>query len=105
MTIKTEKYEKAAARLAKLPRAERFEELLDFPVQHTFKVIGRKGTFYQEVSRALARLSFEDVTFVERPSKTGRFISLTFQLTVDSGAHLDEIYRVLQSIPGLAYLL
>lgn len=103
--IKTDKYEREAARLAKLPRAERFEELLDFPVQHTFKVIGRKGSFYQEVLQALERLSFVDVTFVERPSKTGRFISLTFQLTVDSGAQLDDIYRVLQGIPGLAYLL
>jgi putative lipoic acid-binding regulatory protein len=105
MTINTDKYEKEAARLAELSRAERFEELIDFPARHLFKVIGRRTGFAAQVRRALDALGFGDVIPVERHSAGGRFVSLTFEVQVSSGEHLDSVYLALEQLPDLAYLL
>ena len=98
-------YEKEAARLAKLPRAERFEELIDFPARHMFKLIGQRQGLSGAVRAALAKLGFTDVIFVERQSAQGRYASLTFHLQVNSGERLDAVYSTLERIPGVAYLL
>lgn len=102
---KRARYEQEAARLAKLPRAERFEELIDFPARHMFKIIGRSQGFCESVRAALGGLGFADVVFVERRSAQGRYTSLTFHLHVSSGERLDVIYSTLERLPGLAYLL
>lgn len=97
-------YEKAKERLAKLPRAERFEELIKFPTRHTFKVIG-KPELKNALQGALERMEQGDTLLVERPSAKGTYLSLTFTLSVDSGEELDGIYCALERLPGLLYLL
>jgi len=99
-----EEYEREAARLAGLSRAERFEELIQFPTRHMIKAIGRRGQVELEIQRALQDLGFGDTIPVERHSAKGRFVSITVELSVQSGAQLDEIYTVLERLPALKYL-
>lgn len=98
-------FEKERQRLSKLPRAERFEELIDFPTRHVFKVIGPRDGLSTEVRKTLAALGFkEDTILVERYSASGKHLSLTFELQVQSGAELDSIYSALERVDGVAYL-
>ncbi len=99
------RYEEEAERLASLPRAERFEQLIDFPAAHTFKVIGRREGLCEEVQLALAGAGHAGVCLVERASAQGRYISLTFTLQVQSGQELDALYSILERLAGVAYLL
>ena len=99
-----DEYERERARLALLPRAERFEELIRFPTRHLFKVIGAREGLSVEVRKALAGLGYRDVILVERHSSGGRHLSLTFELDVDSGALLDAIYSALEQIEHVSYL-
>ena len=101
----TSQYEKEAERLAALPRAERFEQLIDFPTAHTFKAIGRSEGFSEALQGALERAGHAGVCLLERASARGRYISLTFTVEVGSGRELDALYSLLESLPGLAYLL
>lgn len=98
-------YDKRAAELAKLPRAERFEALIEFPTKHTFKVIGKTSGFCDALEDLLEKSGFGKPLLVERPSKGGRFISLTFTLPVNDGQQLDDLYEALAQLPGIAYLL
>jgi len=97
--------EHEAARLARLPRAERFEALIEFPTRHLFKVIGPSDGLSDAVQQALTGLGFGQVLFVERYSAKGRHVSLTFELSVGSGIELDSIYSALEQVEGVAYLL
>jgi uncharacterized protein len=101
----TTEYDKRAAELAKLPRAERFEKLIEFPTKHTFKVIGKSAGFSKALEDLLEDRGFDKTLLVERPSKGGRFISLTFTLPVQDGEELDKLYDGLANLPGIAYLL
>ena len=99
------KFDQEAQRLSKLPRAERFDELLDFPTEFTFKVIGRGKGFFQAVRSVLDGLGHANVILVERPSAKGRYSSVSFSLVVESGAMIDSTYRALEALPELILLL
>lgn len=99
------RYEEESARLAELPRAERFASLMAFPTDFTFKVIGRGPDFWQEVRRLLDARGHQQVVLIERPSAQGRFSSVTFTLHVADAAALDACYEALQALPNLVYLL
>lgn len=97
-------YDKERQRLARLPRAERFEELIDFPTRHTFKVIGPRDGLSVKVRKTLSEQGFKEVLLVERYSASGKHLSLTFELDVDSGSRLDAIYAALERVDGVSYL-
>jgi putative lipoic acid-binding regulatory protein len=94
-----------AARLAGLSRAQRFAELITFPEKHMFKLIGRRDGFGRAVNQALGALGHENVVLIERRSATGRYVSLTFEISVASAGSLDALYSALEQIPGLVYVL
>ena len=98
-------YDEEAARLAKLHRSKRFEELIRFPTRHMFKVIGRRGTFEDAIREVLVSLGHKDVIVVERYSAQGNHVSLTFELAVESAEKLDTVYSVLERVEGVSYLL
>jgi putative lipoic acid-binding regulatory protein len=99
------RYKQEAARLARLSRAERFEELIQFPAKHQFKVIGpSEGAFGEAVKEKIVDLGYKGVIPVERTSAKGRYISITFDIRVSSGEQLDKIYTELESLPNLLYL-
>jgi putative lipoic acid-binding regulatory protein len=99
------RYEDEAQRLAALPRAERFEQLLSFPTDHTFTVIGRRDGLADSLQRALAGAGHQEACLVERASAKGTYLSLSFTVRVQSGNELDALYLLLEALPGLAYLL
>lgn len=103
--VSTSRFEKESAKLAKLPRAERFDRLLDFPADFTFKAIGKGSGFWNKVRQVLDDCGRGDVILVERPSARGRYCSITFSIRVENGAAIDTIYTALQTIPELVYLL
>lgn len=102
--LTNKRFEERAAELARLPRAERFEQLIEFPTRHLFKVIGPREGLHDAVHRLLQGLGFPDVIIVERPSAGGRHASLTFELSVSSGQELDQIYIALEGVRGVAYV-
>ncbi|MCC6747583.1 MAG: DUF493 domain-containing protein [Deltaproteobacteria bacterium] len=98
-------YEREAQRLAKLPRAERFEELLEFPQSYMFKVIGHTDGLCDAIRGVLAALGHPNVILVERPSAQGKYTSVTFGVPVASGKELDEAYQAFEKLPGVRYML
>lgn len=99
------RYEIEAKRLAKLPRAERFESLISFPTDHAIKIIGRTEGFSAMVKQTLVDLGYPKLVPIERPSAKGKYISLTVTVAVKSGQELDRLYTALEQLPGLSYLL
>lgn len=98
-------FDKESARLAKMPRAERFKELIEFPTCHSFTLIGHSSGFSDAVQSILIAAGHSGVVFMERPSAKGRYVSLTFQIKVQSGEDLDALYSAFEKTPGLAYIL
>lgn len=98
------KYEREVVRLSKLPRAERYDELMDFPASYTFKVIGRTVGFPEAVTFALDAAGRTGVRLEERHSGQGKYVAITFTLSMSSGKEIDEIYTRLEALPGLAFL-
>lgn len=98
-------YEMERKRLSKLTRAGRFEELLDFPCAHSFKVIGEPRGMVARLRQVLKRHEHPDALLVERRSKKGNWLAVTVEVTVQSGKELDAIYTDLEQLPGVRYLL
>lgn len=98
-------YEREALRLSKLSRAERFDELLSFPTRFSFKAIGRGDDFGDIIKKLLITEGYGEVVLMERPSKKGNYISVTFTLEMVDGAAIDTVYKALESLDELAYLL
>ena len=98
------RYETEKRRLAGLTRAGRFEELLDFPCNHLFKVIGAPEDLSRRVADALADEGHPDAVPVERLSKKGAYRSVSVEVKVESGAELDQLYRALERLEGVKYL-
>ncbi len=95
-----------AAALAKLPPAERYEALIDFPTDHTFKVIGAADqAFVDAVRAALTDLGFPEAQLATRYSSGQKYVSITFDLRVETGAQLAAVYERLATLPGLQYVL
>ena len=98
-------YERERQRLSGLPRAERFESLLEFPCQHLFKVIGAPTGLTDRIRGVMAHQGHPDGVLVERPSKGGKWLSVSVELTVTSGAELDRLYTALEGLEGVRFLL
>jgi len=98
-------FERRAKALAKLPRAERFDQLLDFPTSYTFKVIGIGPNFWQDVRTLLDQHNHGGVVLEEKISSKGKYTSVSFAITVVNGAEIDQMYQSLESLDKIAYLL
>jgi len=98
-------FERRAAELAKLPRAQRFDQLLTFPNLYIFKAIGTGANFWRDIRRMLDDNGYQDIVLEEKTSAKGEYSSLSFSISVNDGSEIDRIYSALESIEGLAYLL
>lgn len=98
-------FERRAAELAKLPRAERFDQLLEFPTDYTFKVIGLGASFWQDVRALLDKHDRSGVVLEEKSSAKGKYTSISFSITVANGSEIDQMYQLLESLDKIAYLL
>lgn len=92
--------------LEELSPAERFERLMTFPTAHVFKLVGTAETaFIEAVRQALGELGHVQPRLEPRYSRTGKYVSLSCELEVRSGAELAAHYDRLKQIPGIISLL
>jgi putative lipoic acid-binding regulatory protein len=78
---------------------EHTDTLLEFPCEFPIKIMGHKhANFAQNMCQLLQKFVSHDVDMnstTERPSRTGKYISLTIVITAESKSQLDNIYQAL----------
>jgi len=82
--------------------------LLDFPCDFPIKVMGRKAPgFAQSVTEIVRRHApdFDPATVEMRPSRQGRYLSVTCVLRATSRAQLDALYQELCDHPAVVMVL
>ena len=82
--------------------------LLDFPCDFPIKVMGRKAPgFAQAVTEIVLRHApdFDAATVEMRPSRQGRYLSVTCVVRATSREQLDALYRELCDHPSVVMVL
>lgn len=82
--------------------------LLDFPCDFPIKVMGRKAPgFAQSVTEIVRRHApdFDPATVEMRPSRHGRYLSVTCVLRATSRVQLDALYQELCDHPAVVMVL
>ena len=82
--------------------------LLDFPCDFPIKVMGRKAPgFAQSVTDIVLRHApdFDPATVEMRPSRQGRYLSITCVVRAISREQLDALYRELCDHPAVVMVL
>ncbi|MCD6042097.1 MAG: hypothetical protein K0R40_1700 [Burkholderiales bacterium] len=82
--------------------------LLDFPCDFPIKVMGRKAPgFAQSVTEIVRRHApdFDPATVEMRPSRQGRYLSVTCVVRATSREQLDALYRELCDHPSVVMVL
>ncbi|TNF24805.1 MAG: DUF493 domain-containing protein [Deltaproteobacteria bacterium] len=97
-------YDEEAARLAALPRAQRFEELMDFPQRYALKLIGG-GALEPQVLDALAAIGVTPAEVKRRASSKGNYTALTVEVDVVDGADLDRVYTAVEGLEAIRFML
>lgn len=84
------------------------EALLAFPCPFPIKVLGRREPeFAQQVMQIVLRHApdFEPASMQMRPSRAGRYLSLTCTVRATSRAQLDALYQGLCDHPAVVMVL
>lgn len=87
---------------------EQQQSLLTFPVEFPMKILGRReGGFAQGVMEIVLRHApdFQPATMEMRPSKQGKYLSLTVTVNATSREQLDALYRELCDHPAVVMVL
>jgi len=87
--------------------AER-ESLVEFPCRFPIKVMGRDQSEFEAHVLQIVSAHVDDITAGDvsiRPSKKGKFLSVTVTVDARSQAHLDRIYRSLTASKKILYVL
>ena len=82
--------------------------LLDFPCDFPIKVMGRKAPgFAQSVTDIVLRHApdFDPATVEMRPSRQGRYLSITCVVRATSREQLDALYQELCDHPSVVMVL
>ena len=82
--------------------------LLAFPCDFPIKIMGRKQQgFAQEVMDVVLRHApdFDPKTMEMRPSRQGRYLSITCMVRATSREQLDALYQELCDHPGVVMVL
>ena len=82
--------------------------LLDFPCDFPIKVMGRKAPgFAQTITEIVLRHApdFDPATVEMRPSRQGRYLSITCVVRATSREQLDALYRELCDHPSVVMVL
>jgi hypothetical protein len=72
--------------------------LFEFPCEYPLKVMGRHSNDFRSLVIGIVQRhagSVDPSAIVERPSKDGTYLSMTFTFRADSKAQLDALYREL----------
>ena len=84
------------------------QALLAFPCPFPIKVLGRREPgFAQQVMRIVLRHApdFEAASIEMRPSRAGRYLSLTCTVLAISREQLDALYQELCDLPAVVMVL
>ena len=83
------------------------EDVLKFPTEYTFKAFGPEGDrFIAEVKRAVSVvLPVSEHSLKIRPSSGGKYVSISILLWLESRDQLIAIYKQLQSVQEIKYIL
>lgn len=84
------------------------QTLLDFPTPFPIKVMGRRdGGFAQSVMEIVLKHApdFEPATMEMRPSRQGKYLSLTVTIEARSREQLDALYQELCDHPSVVMVL
>lgn len=74
----------------------KFDELLDFPCQQTFKVMGvAHEELTIQVISVLQKIAPGDYAPTVKPSSKGNYHSLSLSVTVTSKEHMELVYNEL----------
>lgn len=84
------------------------QSLLSFPVEFPMKILGRReGGFAQAVMEIVLRHApdFQPASMEMRPSRQGKYLSLTVTVNATSREQLDDLYRDLCDHPAVVMVL
>lgn len=77
----------------------KFDELLDFPCQQTFKIMGlAQDDLPVKVISVLQKIAPGDYAPTIKPSSKGNYHSLSLSVTVTSKEHMEQVYNELGAI-------
>lgn len=94
--------------MAKLPSIELLESTHTFPGPYVFKVIGIvEGDFAERVLGAVIVVLSEKhgAVLSQRPSGSGRHVSVSIEAQVESAAIVHQLYEELLRLQGLVMVL
>lgn len=85
----------------------RFEELLEFPADYTFRVVGEDGPHYSRtVTDCVERVVGRACRVVsQQPSKTGKWLVVRVATTVHSADEIRAVYGALDGVPSVRMVL
>lgn len=84
----------------------KFDQLLDFPCDLTFKVMGLTGPNLQdEILEVVQKHAPGDYRPQQRPSSKGNYTSVSICVVVTSKEHVETLYRELSAIEDVRYVL
>lgn len=84
------------------------ETLFNFPCMFPLKIMGlTQDNFAPTVTQIIQQYApdFDPATMEMRPSKTGKYLSLTCSIRATSKNQLDDLYRILSSHPLIKTVL
>jgi len=76
------------------------ETLFKFPCEYPLKVTGLHTDDFRSIALGIVRKHITEADLLsieERPSKTGKYLALTYNINATSKAQLDALYRELTS--------
>jgi len=86
-----------------------FDELVDFPSDFTFKIIGTSSAdFKTEVVEAIETYRSKEVEVIGAEIKKSRkenYLSLTLVLRVQSSQDIYDVYEACQKMPQIKFVL
>jgi putative lipoic acid-binding regulatory protein len=80
----------------------RKDSLIEYPSQFPIKVMGEQVDGFVHAMTAIAAQfdpTFDASTVELRPSKGGKYLGITLNITATSREQLDELYRTLSTHP------
>ncbi|MCH8492251.1 DUF493 family protein YbeD [Aliidiomarina sp.] len=84
----------------------KFDELLDFPCDFTFRVMGvASNSLADEIIAVVQQHAPGDYSPEVRPSSKGNYHSVSVSVVVTSKQHVETLYRSLSAIDDVRYVL
>lgn len=84
----------------------KFDELLDFPCNLNFKIMGvANDSLTDDVLAVIQQHAPGDYKPQQRPSSKGNYVSLSVSVIVTSKEHIELLYRELSALEDVRYVL